>query len=207
MGSIPGGPSTHLLSDLLLTALHAGAELRQWYLGGTATGDIQLQDSNNLNAAAGTSPSGGMAAVFTVNGSPQSLPLIFAAGGVYSDGTMRWVLAVLRCAALLGQVGHARCGAALCRWRGPCCRRTPAACLHHVSSVSHTCLPRRQHGQYGSGTLDLSTGTLSDPEVESKAISSLIAVRGQPRGQPVSSLCLKRHALKRCQHAWPPCSE
>lgn len=98
-----------------------GAELRQWYLGGTATGDIQLQDSNNLNAAAGTSPSGGMAAVFTVNGSPQSLPLIFAAGGVYSDGTMR------------------------------------------------------QHGQYGSGTLDLSTGTLSDPEVESKAISSLIA--------------------------------
>ncbi|KAI7840061.1 hypothetical protein COHA_006192 [Chlorella ohadii] len=98
-----------------------GAELREWYLGGTSTGDIQLQNSAGLATAASTTPSGGMAAVFTAGPSQGSVPLIFAAGGVYNDGSMR------------------------------------------------------QHGQYGSGTLDLSTGTLSDPEVDSKPVSALIA--------------------------------
>jgi hypothetical protein len=39
--------------------------------------------------------------------------------------------------------------------------------------------PCRQHSTYGSGTLDLSTGALSDTETDKKAISALVAVSWQ----------------------------
>jgi hypothetical protein len=38
----------------------------------------------------------------------------------------------------------------------------------------------RQHSTYGSGTLDLSTGALSDTETDKKAISALVAVSRRP---------------------------
>lgn len=69
-----------------------------------------------------------------------------------------------------------------------CCVQRTRRLLHELPlpprglTVSRTALHAtpltcRQHGQYGSGTLDLATGTLSDPEVDSKPISALIAVR------------------------------
>ncbi len=87
--SLLRSPAPLLLDHGHCSPSHAGAELREWYLGGTSTGDIQLQSSAGLATAASTTPSGGMAAVFTAGPSQGSVPLIFAAGGVYNDGSMR----------------------------------------------------------------------------------------------------------------------
>lgn len=104
-----------------------GAQLRQYYLAGTTSGSIESTTSPPINgaASAATMPGGGLAAAFTTElpegSSPDGVPLIFAAGAVYSDGYIR------------------------------------------------------QHSTYGSGTLDLSTGALSDAETDKKAISALVA--------------------------------
>lgn len=157
------------------TLAPAGAQLRQWYLAGTATGDIQSQDASLalLSPAAATNPSGSMAAVFTLQqGASQSpLPLIFAAGGVYNDGTMRWAKWPNLGADGLQAQGKPACGSRPAAAGLGCAVAPQSQHLHlHASS---SC---RQHSQYGSGTLDLSTGTLSDPEVETDPISSIIAV-------------------------------
>ena len=180
-GKATGRPPATPLQAFQLSQPHrstlapTGAQLRQWYLAGTATGDIQSQDASLavLSPAAATSPSGGMAAVFTLqqSASQSPIPLIFAAGGVYNDGTMRWVHWPN-----LGEDGLRPQGKSASASRraaaGLGCAVAPQPQHLHL----HASSPRRQHSQYGSGTLDLSTGTLSDPEVETDPISSIIAV-------------------------------
>ena len=73
----------------------AGAQLRQYYLAGTTSGSIESTTSPPINgaASAATMPGGGLAAAFTTElpegSSPDGVPLIFAAGAVYSDGYIR----------------------------------------------------------------------------------------------------------------------
>jgi hypothetical protein len=72
----------------------AGAQLRQWYLGGYATGQIQpTNDPVVSNVTAEALPDGGMAATFVqqlpADRDPSDLDLILAAGVVYANGYMR----------------------------------------------------------------------------------------------------------------------
>lgn len=71
-----------------------GAQLRQFYLGGTSSGDIEPSSNiplSGVNATATTG--GGLAAVFEgplpTGANASALPLIFAAGAVYSNGYIR----------------------------------------------------------------------------------------------------------------------
>ncbi|KAL4422108.1 hypothetical protein ABPG77_003393 [Micractinium sp. CCAP 211/92] len=71
-----------------------GAQLAQWFLGGTASG--QMSPSNNLqvsNVTAVALPGGGMAASFILQlpegQDPADTDFILAAGAVYGNGAMR----------------------------------------------------------------------------------------------------------------------
>lgn len=71
-----------------------GAQLRQYFLAGTASGEIN--PSSNVPTSgvlASAQPGGGLAATFTAplpaGASAQAVPLIFASGAVYSNGYLR----------------------------------------------------------------------------------------------------------------------
>lgn len=71
-----------------------GAQLQEWYLGGTASGQMQAANSLKLyNITAEATPAGGMVGVFVIEMPPERDPadidLIYAAGGIYADGAMR----------------------------------------------------------------------------------------------------------------------
>ena len=133
----------------------AGAQLRQYYLAGTTSGSIESTTSPPINGAAlaATMPGGGLAAAFTTElpegSSPDGVPLIFAAGAVYSDG-------YIRCAPwLAGRHAAYLAGGQLVKQRSP-----PGGSVPLPSSCPlAAALPCRcrQHSTYGSGTLDLST--------------------------------------------------
>ena len=156
----------------------AGAQLRQYYLAGTTSGSIESTTSPPINGAAlaATMPGGGLAAAFTTElpegSSPDGVPLIFAAGAVYSDG-------YIRCAPwLAGRHAAYLAGGQLVKQRSP-----PGGSVPLPSSCPlAAALPCRcrQHSTYGSGTLDLSTAALSDTETDKKAISALVAVSRRP---------------------------
>lgn len=69
--------------------------MRQYWLGGTASGEVEPTDFNFASSLkAATIPGGGMAGTFTTQPLPiesnlTALPLIFASGAVYSNGRLR----------------------------------------------------------------------------------------------------------------------
>ncbi|PRW44294.1 cytochrome b561 and DOMON domain-containing protein [Chlorella sorokiniana] len=92
-------PDTGLMIGATALALQScsscltGAQLREWLLGGTASGQMELTASLRLFNVTAEAPAGGMAASF-VQELPDGLDLtdlllIFAAGGVFGNGGMR----------------------------------------------------------------------------------------------------------------------
>jgi hypothetical protein len=92
-------PDTGLMIGATALALQScsscltGAQLREWLLGGTASGQMELTASLRLFNVTAEATAGGMAASF-VQELPDGLDLtdlllIFAAGGVFGNGGMR----------------------------------------------------------------------------------------------------------------------
>ena len=71
----------------------AGAQLREWYLGGTASGQMQLTATLRLLNVTAEATAAGLAASFVQElpegRDPAELELIFAAGAVFGNGGMR----------------------------------------------------------------------------------------------------------------------
>ncbi len=73
--------------------LPAGAQLREWYLGGTASGQMEATATLRLYNVTAQATAAGLAASF-VQELPEGrdaaeLELIFAAGAVFGNGGMR----------------------------------------------------------------------------------------------------------------------
>lgn len=88
------GPASYLAPSLFpYTRPSAGAQLREWYLGGTASGQMQATASLRLSNVTAEAIPGGMAAAFVQElpegRDPAELELIFAAGAVFGNGGMR----------------------------------------------------------------------------------------------------------------------
>ena len=93
-GAEESSPHPHP-SSLTLVRSPAGAQLRQYYLAGTTSGSVESTTSPTISGAAlaAAVPGGGLAAAFTAplpeGSSLSGVPLIFAAGAVYSNGYIR----------------------------------------------------------------------------------------------------------------------
>lgn len=197
------GASTFALQTCAGSGCPAGAALKQYYLAGQGSGQIDSSSDYPITAAT-VAVAGGPVAVFTTTlpagASTAALPLIFASGAVYSDGALRWEVAEgdrgLLCPPALAPARHTQqAGAAT---------RTPT----HPPGLC--CPARRQHSTYGSATLDLTTGALTSTEWDSQAVSALVAVSTWPVARDTAQrsrrmpACIGRDARTSASTHFPP---